>query len=44
MVSIKPLIEYDLSQTEGEYYLQTHSTNPLVTTETVYKAIEVFFA
>lgn len=44
MVSIQPLIEYDLSQTDGEYYLQTHSTNPLVTTETVDKAIETFFA
>ncbi|MBT6052056.1 MAG: acylneuraminate cytidylyltransferase family protein, partial [Candidatus Scalindua sp.] len=30
-VSIQPLIEYDLSMTSGEYYLQTHSTNPLVT-------------
>lgn len=44
MVSIQPLIEYDLSQSEGEYYLQTHSTNPLLTTETIDKAIEVFFA
>jgi N-acylneuraminate cytidylyltransferase len=44
MVSIQPLIEYDLSQTDGEYYLQTHSTNPLVTTETIDKAIEEFFA
>lgn len=43
MVSIQPLIEYDLSQTEGEYYLQTHSTNPLLTTETIDKAIETFF-
>ncbi|NHZ85204.1 MAG: acylneuraminate cytidylyltransferase family protein [Planctomycetia bacterium] len=44
MVSIQPLIEYDLSKTNGEYYLQTHSTNPLVTTETIDRAIEVFFA
>jgi N-acylneuraminate cytidylyltransferase len=44
MVSIQPLIAYDLSQTEGEYYLQTHSTNPLITTETIDKAIEAFFA
>ena len=33
-----------LSQTNGEYYLQTHSTNPLVKTETINKAIETFFA
>lgn len=44
MVSIQPLIEYDLSQTNGEFYLQTHSTNPLLTTETIDKAIETFFA
>ena len=44
MVSIQPLIEYDLSQTSGKYYLQTHSTNPLVTTETINKAIEAFFS
>jgi N-acylneuraminate cytidylyltransferase len=44
MISIQPLIEYDMSQTDGEYFLQTHSTNPLVTTETIDKAIEVFFS
>ncbi len=44
MVSIQPLIEYDLSQTNGEFYLQTHSTNPLVTTATIDRAIEAFFA
>ncbi len=44
MVSIQPLIEYDLSQTTGEYYLQTHSTNPLVTTETINRAIKTFFS
>ncbi len=43
MVSIQPLIEYDLSQTKGDFYLQTHSTNPLLTTETIDKAIETFF-
>ncbi|MCF6171898.1 MAG: acylneuraminate cytidylyltransferase family protein [Bacteroidales bacterium] len=44
MVSIQPLIEFDLLQTDGEFYLQTHSTNPLLTTETIDKAIEAFFA
>ena len=43
MVSIQPLIEYDLSQTNGEYYLQTHSTNPLIKLETLERAIETFF-
>lgn len=44
MVSIQPLIAYDLSQTDGEYFLQTHSTNPLLTVESVNKSIEAFFA
>lgn len=43
-VSIQPLIEYDLSHSKGEYYLQTHSTNPLLTTETIDNAIEMFFS
>jgi len=43
MVSIQPLIAYDISQTSGEYYLQTHSTNPMVKTETIDRAIEAFF-
>lgn len=44
MISIQPLIEYDLSKTNGEYYLQTHSTNPLLTTRTIDLAIETYFA
>jgi len=43
MVGIQPLIEYDLSKTEGMYYLQTHSTNPLLTVKTIDKAIETYF-
>ena len=43
-ISIQPLIEYDLSQTSGTYFLQTHSTNPLVKTETIDNAIEAFFS
>jgi len=42
MISIQPLIEYDLSHTDGQFYLQTHSTNPLIRTETIDKAIETF--
>jgi CMP-N-acetylneuraminic acid synthetase len=44
MVSIQPLIEYDLSRSNAEFYLQTHSTNPLVTADTIDEAIEAFFA
>jgi CMP-N-acetylneuraminic acid synthetase len=44
MVSIQPLIEYDIEQTDSSYFLQTHSTNPLLTTETINGAIEAFFS
>ena len=44
MVSIQPLIAYDIEQTAAQYFLQTHSTNPLLTVESIDKAIETFFA
>jgi len=37
------IIDYDLNQLEGEYLLQTHSTNPLLRAETIDKAIEKYF-
>jgi N-acylneuraminate cytidylyltransferase len=38
------LIAYDLSQfPDAEVFLQTHSTNPLLKTETIDRAIEAFF-
>ncbi len=43
MVSIQPLIEYDIEQTDNKFFLQTHSTNPMVQTETIDLAIETFF-
>lgn len=42
-VSMNNIIAYDLSQTEGEYFLQTHSTNPLLTTSSIDRAIETYF-
>ena len=44
MVSIQPLIEYDMKQSEDEYFIQTHCTNPLLSTATIDKAIELFFS
>ncbi len=41
-VSMNVIIEHDLSQIQGDYYLQTHSTNPLLRTETINRAIEQF--
>lgn len=42
-VSMNKIIEFDLSQIEGEIFFQTHSTNPLLKKETIDKAIEKYF-
>lgn len=34
---------HDISQVESEFYLQTHSTNPLMTSETLKRAVDTFF-
>lgn len=41
-VSMNNIIEYDLSKLQGEHFLQTHSTNPLLKTETINCAIEKY--
>ena len=41
-VSMNSIIEYDLSQLDGEHFMQTHSTNPLVRHTTIGKAIEQY--
>lgn len=43
-VSMNAIVAYDLGQTDGEYYLQTHSTNPLLLTTTITQAIETFWS
>jgi CMP-N-acetylneuraminic acid synthetase len=35
---------HDLSLTEADFYLQTHSTNPLLRSQTISRAIEYFLA
>ena len=42
-VSMNDIIAYDLKQTEGEHFLQTHSTNPLLRPLTIDLAIETYF-
>ena len=42
-VPMNEIIAYDLSQLDGEHFLQTHSTNPLLRTETIKVAIEAYF-
>src|SRR3990167_6178974 len=41
-ISMNTIIDYDLSQLDGEYFLQTHSTNPLLRVETINKVIKTF--
>jgi CMP-N-acetylneuraminic acid synthetase len=42
-VSMNEIIAYDLGRLDGEYFLQTHSTNPLLQSETIDRAIESYF-
>lgn len=42
MIPMNDILLYDTSQVEADYYLQTHSTNPLLKTETISKAIQTF--
>jgi len=37
------IMEYDLSISNGSFFIQTHSTNPLLTTESIDRSIESFF-
>lgn len=41
-VSMNVIINHDLSQIDGKYFLQTHSTNPLLQTETVTRAVKTW--
>lgn len=41
-VSMNKIIEYDINKIEADLYLQTHSTNPLLKTETINRAIEAY--
>ena len=41
-ISMNKIIEYDISMYDAEIYLQTHSTNPLVSSQTIDDAILKF--
>ena len=41
-VSMNQILAYDVQQVEADYYLQTHSTNPLLTAESISLALESF--
>lgn len=41
-VSMNKILEYDISNIDADIFLQTHSTNPLVESKTIDKAIETY--
>jgi len=41
-VPMNDVLLYDVAQVEADYYLQTHSTNPLLRTKTIFRAIQLF--
>lgn len=43
-VPMNDIIGYDLSVSDGEHFLQTHSTNPLLTVNTVEAAVDRYFS
>jgi CMP-N-acetylneuraminic acid synthetase len=43
-ISMNEILLYDTSQVDADYYLQTHSTNPLLQPETISRAIKTFLA
>ena len=43
-VPMNDIIACDLSQSEATHFLQTHSTNPILSTKSINKAIETYFA
>lgn len=44
MTPMNDVLLHDIGQVESEFYLQTHSTNPLLSKETMERAIETFFS
>lgn len=42
-ISMNKIIQYDISHIEGEYFLQTHATNPLLEKKTIDDACKIFF-
>ena len=43
-IPMNEVLLYDVSQAPADFYLQTHSTNPLLKSETISKAIQAFLA
>lgn len=43
-IPMNDILLYDTAQIESDYYLQTHSTNPLLKAETISKSINMFLS
>ena len=43
-IPMNEILLYDTSMVQADYYLQTHSTNPLLRPETISKAVQTFLA
>ena len=43
-ISMNEILMYDTAQVEADFYLQTHSTNPLLQPETISRAVQSFRA
>jgi CMP-N-acetylneuraminic acid synthetase len=43
-IPMNNILLYDTEQVQADFYLQTHSTNPLLRSETVSRAVETFLA
>lgn len=43
-ISMNTILKYDISQVPSDFYLQTHSTNPLLKAETISRAIQAFLS
>jgi len=43
-ISMNEILIYDTSQVEADYYLQTHTTNPLLRSSTILRAIQFILA
>ena len=41
-ISMNPIIEHDINKQKEEYFMQTHSTNPLLRSSTIDDAIEMY--
>lgn len=42
-IPMNDIIAHDISKIDSDFFLQTHSTNPLLKTDTITKAIQYFF-